>query len=887
MTEWTPSADQALDALLERARARARANGADPDEVADDVRRHVEAELSAREIRLVTAERIEMLAAEIGLGVEGGPSTIPPKVQIAHSPPKPEPGPMSAMCVVLFGLLLPLVALLIEMASASMAQAIDPIPSFYYVGLIALVPLTSALGLWNESSSSMPLRRLLGLLNAVAFGISLVYCISFIPVVPLGLMLAPFGIGFLVLSPWLALLATMMTRVRLWTIGPIPSILGVPTALIGGAIGIGLALGPELNPVLTQIVAHSAVRNGITEAPMQVGYLRHFGDRAALLALAHGAQPESPLFEHLQQRTVNWFDARASEPMQNLWFLVTGESLAGASFTTTGELQERLARRRTFGARRLPLLSRPVGDRPITLAASRLDGSFEGDAAAAYFEWTLTFENSSREQKESRFELLLPTGGAVSRATLWVNGKEQEAAFGPRDRTTEAYASVVSRRRDPLLVTSLGGDRAQVRCFPVPPEGHMKIRLGVSAPLRLSEGAEAAVRVPRIADANFEVPSATKHEIWFESTQQLTASSTLLSVTEPTDGRSLVRGSIAQESLDDQEIVIRLRRDGAPEDACFEDATTQIDGTLVRQRVERVPFPALRRLVIVVDGSRGLAMRRRAVAEGLRRMEGGPDFVFILAGDTPVELGPGPLPAIREQFALAAERVESSDCKGGADAVAALMQAWDLAAQSENSAILWIHGPQPGVVRPMDALRQRLERHPSNPRLITFAVDDGRNVILDQLPLRGISRIGRTEGTADDLARLHRILTGREPYVRLSRSRISPTEAAGLPRLASAHVGRLWAVEEIERLLSGITEEARQTAIGLATRYKLVTSVSGAVALESEAQFRQFQLQPADVSQLPQMPAAPMIGGAPEPEEWALLAVALAALAYFWLRRRA
>ncbi|MBL8695258.1 MAG: hypothetical protein JNJ88_14285 [Planctomycetes bacterium] len=885
MTEWTPSADQALDALLERARARARANGADPDEVADDVRRHVEAELSARDVRLVTAERIEMVAAEIGLGADGKESTIPPTIRTVDHPPKRPLNPPSPVWIVLFGLVLPSAALFIEVASAALSEAIDPVPSLYYAGLIALVPLTSLLCLLKEESSSRPLRALLGLLNAMSFSICLVYCIAFIPMVLLGLILMPFGIGFLVMSPWLALLAAALTRIRLWAAGTLPSILGLPTAALGCAAGLALALGPEVNPLLTELVAQSAIRNGITEAPTQIAYLRRFGDRNALLALAHGAQPDSSLFSHYRSRAAGT-EARSSEPMANLWFLVTGESLAGASFTATGDLQERLGRRRRAGGRRLPLLSQPAGDTPLTLAASRLDGRLEGDAAAAYFEWTLTFENSSREQKEARFELLLPAGGAVSRATLWVNGKEQEAAFGSRERTTAAYASVVSRRRDPLLVTSLGGDRAQVRCFPVPPAGQMKIRLGVSAPLRLAESDEAAVRVPRIADTNFEFPSSTQHEIWLESMEPITASSTLLSVSKPTDGRSLVRGSVAQGALDEQEIVIRLRRNGAPADACFEDSTTSIDGSLVRQRVESITFPALRRLVVVADGSRGLAKRKHAVADGLRRMEGGPDFLFILSGDTPVNLEPGPLSPIPEQFARAADLVESSACRGGADAVTALTHAWDLAAQSEASAVLWIHGPQPGVIRPVDALRQRLERQPSNPRMITFAVEEGRNVVLEQLPQRGISRIGRTEGTAADLARLHRILTGREPYVYLSRSRISPTEAAGLPRLASAHVGRLWAAEEIERLASNITEEARQTAIGLAMRYKLVSSVSGAVALESEAQFKQFQLQPADVSQLPQMPAAPMIGGAPEPEEWALLAVALAALAYFWLRRR-
>jgi hypothetical protein len=62
----------------------------------------------------------------------------------------------------------------------------------------------------------------------------------------------------------------------------------------------------------------------------------------------------------------------------------------------------------------------------------------------------------------------LPPGGVVSRLTLWVNGEEREAAFAGRSQTRQAYQQVVSRRRDPVLVTTAGRDRVLVQCFPVP-----------------------------------------------------------------------------------------------------------------------------------------------------------------------------------------------------------------------------------------------------------------------------------------------------------------------------------------------------------------------------------------------------------------------------------
>src|SRR5262249_44349409 len=121
----------------------------------------------------------------------------------------------------------------------------------------------------------------------------------------------------------------------------------------------------------------------------------------------------------------------------------------------------------------------------LSLAVSRIDGSFDPDAALGYLEWTMVFKNASATQQEARAQLGLPPGGVVSRLTLWVNGEEREAAFAERGKVQVAYDSVVRTRRDPVLVTTNGGDVINVQCFPVQPNGEMKIRLGVTAPMQI------------------------------------------------------------------------------------------------------------------------------------------------------------------------------------------------------------------------------------------------------------------------------------------------------------------------------------------------------------------------------------------------------------------
>ena len=74
----------------------------------------------------------------------------------------------------------------------------------------------------------------------------------------------------------------------------------------------------------------------------------------------------------------------------------------------------------------------------LSLASSRFDGSVDARAALAYVEWTFELRNEAPFAREARAELALPPGGVVSRATLWVNGEEREAAYSGRNEVRAA-----------------------------------------------------------------------------------------------------------------------------------------------------------------------------------------------------------------------------------------------------------------------------------------------------------------------------------------------------------------------------------------------------------------------------------------------------------------
>jgi hypothetical protein len=138
----------------------------------------------------------------------------------------------------------------------------------------------------------------------------------------------------------------------------------------------------------------------------------------------------------------------------------------------------------------------------------------------------MVFENDNEwSAAEARAIIQLPPDACVTKVSLWKDDEEYPAAFGGRAQVTEAYREVVSQSRDPLLVNMIGQDLVQVECFPVPSNGKMQIRIGITAPLY--EGTQ--VRLPRVVECNYNIEGNFRHKLWIESTEPLTAAGTNLS----------------------------------------------------------------------------------------------------------------------------------------------------------------------------------------------------------------------------------------------------------------------------------------------------------------------------------------------------------------------
>jgi hypothetical protein len=198
----------------------------------------------------------------------------------------------------------------------------------------------------------------------------------------------------------------------------------------------------------------------------------------------------------------------------------------------------------------------------------------------------------------------------------------------------------------------------------------------------------------------------------------------------------------------------------------------------------------------------------------------------------------------------------------------ALTAAWDLAAAAPDSAVLWIHGPQSVLLDAGDGLRQRMERRKNGPRIYTYAAIGGENRLLASLadlpnfkavprftPGTGIWRTSWHPRRARRADRRGAHARDRRPSRRARRHRnVGPSRApVGVRphrRADAPGVGR------------GAGPAQRKEALALAARYHLVTAVSGAVVLESQADTDAVAGSDAERASVPTVP---------EPETWALL----------------
>jgi hypothetical protein len=848
MSQWTDAAKAKLEDYLERMRPSLTTSGADVNEVTEDLRRHVNEEVTARKLTIVTEQDVAQILAQIGTPEAPAAANSAPSAF-----PLPPGGPkggflrkLSAALLLVLGVLLPLGTVVFEFLTGACAgELFDPIPTPGHLVLVTLVPLVN-LAVWLAIyRGDRGWRTGLGWANGFVIGIALVYALLFLPVSPFALIgIIFFGFGLVPLAPLFALVCAVVLRRRLRRAADEhPSLPGLWRGLALGVVVLGAFTLPT---IVTRVGIQMAAADSPQESLRGIRWLRNWGQSEELLRDCYGRVGRGG-------QLYSWGNPINPETARTIYYRVNGRP-----FNSVPPPKLYAGRARwNLVEEEFTWDNDQGGDavagrvRGLSLVTSRQDDVIYPDAALAYLEWTFEFRNDSPLQREARAQIALPPGAVVSRVTLWIDGEEREAAFGGRSQVKTAYKETVQQRRDPVLVTTCGPDRVLVQCFPVPPGGgKMKFRLGITAPLVLTAADTGWLRLPCFAERNFAIAEPLSHSVWVESSQPVESAGGKLKAEPGKPGSFVLRGQIPDADLGNPLNTVRVRRPAEARRAWTRD-TRESEGSIIRQAIVETRANPPDRVILVVDGTQGMEALYPAISAALTNLPAQIDFALLLARDGCEELVPLRKGSAEPQARDALCKLHNT---GGQDNLPALVRAWELAAQAKTGTVVWVHGPQPVAMDSAEELRQRFERSSSPPTLLAIQTQPGPNRVLEQLDgLNTVRAMLRLGDVGDDLARLFQSWTNNAGALEITRELVGPAAGQGHSEgtETSMHLARLWAAEEIARLSA-----ARQAAeaMRVAARYQLVTPVSGAVVLETQVQYQRAGLQPVAAESVPVIP---------------------------------
>jgi hypothetical protein len=140
--------------------------------------------------------------------------------------------------------------------------------------------------------------------------------------------------------------------------------------------------------------------------------------------------------------------------------------------------------------------------------------------------------------------------------------------------------------------------------------------------------------------------------------------------------------------------------------------------------------------------------------------------------------------------------------------------------------------------------------------------------------VESVPRLGPLQS---DLQKLFAQLSGGSKTLEFVRwnEKLQQLPNSSNARETSGHLARIWAHDEVTRLMASRDEKALEDATQLAVAYQLVTPVSGAVVLETKEQYTAAGLKPVEPGTVPTIP---------EPEIVMMIAVVAALL--LWLLYR-
>lgn len=742
---------------------------------------------------------------------------------------EPFSAPFEGVFVLTFGSIIPGLGLLAYGAySICLSGTTHLVEDLTKLAILMAVPTFNFLVWSGVKRRYLKRPRLTGLMNGLSFGLSIAWTVIWLKCLLFrGDTTCKFGWMLLLCTSPFLLFASACLAFDLWykTESNIRRT-ATTFSILGGLLALAFVSMPMVHVSAVQSLLEKARNDASATQLKAISELREIASEEELRSISTDINGYTLSKLLVADRTLK----SGSDRDRAVYFRVTGKSYpapdSDASARETGSL---------------PIASANISG--LTLAKSQVTGQINATTMSSSLDWTMTFHNSSPAPQEARGEILIPKGAVVSQVTLWIDGVPRSGAFAPTSTVRAAYESVVQAKRDPLLVTMTAPDRVLLQCFPVPGlGGEMKVRIGIAAPLQSVDGMTASLTMPKFANANFTQPR--RHKLNLRSSDALVHPVAGIAQNHLSKSYSL-QGIIKAGPASDLATITVQRSNPLVAFAAPEENSR--GRRFVLNELQYITNPAPKRLFVVIDSSTSLQRHANKIKAALSEItsEYEPKF-FVVEPPTARDEMYIEAPVVALDLNAATKALSPSLFVGGKNNERTLGDVLETAAERPDSAVLWIHGPQPFDTRDPNSGALELMYGVC---LYDLQLEPGPVGTLTTLQSRDISHMLTTipvqhRDVADDITNL---LAGWKSGAKtLTVKRTSTRTLGAVPVFtdaeAIAQLNSLWARDRVEQLLA---EEQDRSAVQLASASHIITPVTGAVVLESQKEYDKWRLNPS------------------------------------------
>ena len=479
-----------------------------------------------------------------------------------------------------------------------------------------------------------------------------------------------------------------------------------------------------------------------------------------------------------------------------------------------------------------------VGDKVANLSMHRslISGTLHPDSLTSTIDWTFVFKNDGAEAREARAEIGLPKDAVISEMVLWINGVPKRATIASSEQAREAYQWVVGGRRDPALVTDLGKGRVLVQCYPIAPHSEIRIKVSMKSSMKLDKAGEAVASLPTLLKSNFEVEG--DHRVHLRSDRKLMLDLDNVRHVIANNGLHQVSGTLASAKRSRDLIDVRVHRNANIMPVAIKDPLDW-RSFIVQQYVPTASNKP-DHLVVVVDGSAAVEKHRDEIARQLAKIPSSIPTSLIVASEQFKE---------GMQFADiddAIKAMKNVDFKGGQENLGAVIEAAELAGETEGGAVLWIHGPQPALDKELYIIAPYLVKPNFYELSIEDSVTDVNEFFKNHQEIGPFTPVARNSSFEKDLGRFLSKWQADGVDYTLRYARTYEKPAVIDPSVyVQDEISRLYVAQRVREL---VNKGKRWDAANLAVSYQVVTPVTSAVVLENSSDYARYGLQEASAT---------------------------------------